>query len=137
MLSGKRGVTATLLLLGLLFMAGNLFVTLGRSTILWKLDTTVVAKEIGREKHPGLDDVHWLVIDDGSRLHVDGVVWEQVREGDRLRKDRFSSELLLNDVLVPLSVSGEFCGMVVVVGGLLIVVIVLRGSVGPSYKSDD
>ena len=100
-----------LLLLGLFCVLGNIWVTADRSTMPSAIKGTLAAKEIGREKHPGQDDVHWLVFENGELIHVDGEIWNAVREGDYLKKERWSSELNIDGQTLPLKFSPDFTGM--------------------------
>ena len=109
---------------GLACLIGNLWYALDRSTIPRSLDDRVVSRDIGREKHPGEDDVHWLVLQNEGTLHVDRPVWEGVKEGDRITKESWSDHLIVNgDRVVRLGPSEDAWGMVWVgLGGVLILV---------------
>ena len=113
---------------GLACLIGNLWYALDRSTIPRSLDDRVVSRDIGREKHPGEDDVHWLVLQNEGTLHVDRPVWEGVKEGDRITKESWSDHLIVNgDRVVRLGPSEDAWGMVWVMSGGLVVVIALLG----------
>ena len=109
---------------GLACLIGNLWYTLDRSTIPRSFDDRVVSREIGREKHPGEDDVHWLVLENEGPVHVDRPVWEGVEEGDRITKESWSDRLTVNgDRAVQLGLSKDAWGMVWVMSGGLVVLV--------------
>lgn len=115
----------TLLGLGIFCILGNLGFTLDRSLILRGLDAQVEGKEIGHEKHPGVDDVHWLRFKNGRRVHVDQGLWSRVEEGDHLVKEAWSSRLMLGTNAITLETSDDFSGMMPVMGGVAVVLILL------------
>ena len=103
-----------LLALGLLFVAlciGNLMITADRSLIPRSLDAAVLHTEIKREKHPGLDDVHFLKLSDGQTLHVDKTLAEQLEVGMRIRKVAWQRELIAGEGKILLEYSNDFRGM--------------------------
>lgn len=89
---------------------GNLAETLRRSAIPTRLDGTVSALEIRREKHPGLDDVHLLWMK-GRAIHVDAQVAKVLRQGDRIVKPAWSNKLNTPRGQITLQVSEDFKGM--------------------------
>ena len=99
-------------LVGLLLCAGNLWFTAQRSAIPRSFDNVLARKEIGREKHPGKDDVHWLVLENGPTLHVDESVFNAVNVGERLQKESWSRDLLHGGNVHRLDWSNDFRGMV-------------------------
>lgn len=130
----KNGPILFLLVAALICTLGNLWITAERSTIPVALEGTVAAKDIGREKHPGQDDVHWLKMEGGQTLHIDGQLWKELREGDHLQKKAWSAELLRDGLPVPLDWSYDFRGMVptmltaIVLAALLLTRIVRRST---------
>ncbi|MGE3800075.1 MAG: hypothetical protein AB7H80_03575 [Candidatus Kapaibacterium sp.] len=115
----------TILSIGLLCAVVNLFVTLNRSTIPRTIEATVVAKEIGYEKHPGRDDVCWLILDNGEKTHVDQAVWNRVSEGDQLSKKSWSRELMIGENLAQLQLSKDAEGMIPVMSGVFLLFLFL------------
>ncbi|MBL9125669.1 MAG: hypothetical protein JNG90_18665 [Planctomycetaceae bacterium] len=87
-----------MLALALSLAAGNLWFTAARSTIPLELRGMVFDREIRHEKHPGADDVHFIVMDNGRRLHVDQAVYEALNQGDLVEKRRFERQLIVKPV---------------------------------------
>ena len=125
MRSFERARPLAILGFGIFCILGNLYFTLDRSLILRSLDDRVVASEIGYEKHPGLDDVHWLVLEGGSRIHVDATLPAVIEEGDRLTKEPWSSSLMVGNNLHTLEPSADFTGMIPVMSATLLILILL------------
>ncbi len=122
----RKSMSAFILLVcGLLCTVGNLWVTAGRSTIPSALNTTVAAKEIGREKHPGHDDVHWLLLESGTKIHVDGTLWQSIREGDHLQKEAWSKELNRDGQVQSLAWSPDLTGMLPTMIGATLMLLAL------------
>lgn len=84
-----------LLLVGTLLAAGNLWFTSARTLIPFGLHTTVADLEIRHEKHPGFDDVLFLVLGDGRTLHVERSTFQAVAVGDLLDKRPFEQTLII------------------------------------------
>jgi hypothetical protein len=108
----KSSVALIIALAGVVLCVGNLWIAARRSTIPVSLDAVLVEKEIGREKHPGTDDVHWLILDNGVTMHVDEHVFNAVREGERLRKEAWSKQLLHGQNVHHLTWSADVRGMI-------------------------
>ena len=121
----RRRVSTLLLSIGLLCIIGNLYITLNRSTIPRSFDDRVVAKEIGYEKHPGKDDVYWLVLNNGKKIHIDGEVWKKIDEGDYLKKQGWSRTLRINKMEMQLEISHDMKGMIPVMSGAILVLFFL------------
>lgn len=85
-----------LVVTGLLLVAGNLWFTAARSTIPLELHGMIFDREIRNEKHPGFDDVFFIIMDDGRRLHVDQSVFQNVEIGDLVEKRRFEHALIVS-----------------------------------------
>ena len=83
-----------LLLLALALCVGNLTFTFLRSTIPFELDGRVSDIVFITEKHPGIDDIYVLTVEDRD-LRVDPDVAREVEVGDELRKNSWSSEMLI------------------------------------------
>lgn len=84
-----------LLLVGLLLAVGNLWFTAARSTIPLGLHAKIAQLAICNEKHPGFDDVFFLVLDEGRQLHVDEPVFRGVEVGDAIEKRPFERSLAI------------------------------------------
>lgn len=126
----KRHTVLIIFLIGLLCVMGNLWVTLNRSTMPRSFDNRVVKKEIGHEKHPGKDDVNWLILDNGEKIHVDSDLWKELQEGDQLKKDAWEVELHhgqknTDETSTIIRLSPDFQGMVGTMLFLLIVLVVI------------
>ncbi len=121
---GKKEAALVVLGVGILCVAGNLWATLNRSTIPRSLDGTVTGKEIGFEKHPGEDDVCWLLLDNGGKIHVDAEIWKRVNEGDHLEKESWSTELMIGENVMRLEPSADARGMIPVMLGTLLLLAV-------------
>lgn len=128
----KSTAAVAIALAGLLFCAGNLWYTAQRSAIPVSLDDVVTGKGIGREKHPGVDDVHWLVLRDGDSMHVDEALYKAVSRDEHLRKDAWSRELRHDDRTLRLDWSTDTRGMVPTmaagIGALMLLTAVARRS---------
>jgi hypothetical protein len=99
MRSRERGfawAAVALVASGLLFAALAAWSLVERSTIPAELDGTVTAIELRHEKHPGVDDVWMVSIDDGGLRHVDAEVATLLEEGDRVQKDSWDSTLVVD-----------------------------------------
>ena len=128
-----------LLLIGLLLAAANLWVTAARSTIPLALDGMIFAREIRHEKFPGYDDVFFIILDGGRRLHVDKPVYLGVEIGDLVEKRRFEKSLIVshsNGELkkVELTPSADHLGMHRVMPIALGVAIALAGVAWWTFK---
>lgn len=120
-----RAVPILLLAIGLVCVGGNVWVTWHRSGIPSDLNGIVTDKRIGREKHPGLDDVHWIELDGSETMHVDKALYETLYIGDTLVKESMSETLLVNDNLLVLSPSEDFEGMLLAMPLVLLLFILL------------
>lgn len=109
-----RSPRAVVLLLAAILGAGNLAFTLARSTIPLRIDGVVSDVRTLREKHPGVDDVHILVVS-GRSLQVDAEVAEHLHPGDRVSKARWASRMQRGRGSFPLRLSRDFRGMLVAV----------------------
>ncbi len=132
MLSSKLWPLAGLLLIAVALAAGNLWFTAARSTIPLALNSKIVELEIRNEKHPGFDDVFFIHLDDGRRLHVDRPVFQSVKVGDLVQKPSFEHVLNIarnGEPLPPveLTPSADHSGMHTVMPLALGVAIALAG----------
>ena len=89
----------------------NTWHTAARSTIPLALDAEVLGKEVRSEKHPGKDDVHLLWLAGRGALHVDREVYDHVKVGETLRKDRQSPQLRHGNQVLELRWSQDHEGM--------------------------
>jgi hypothetical protein len=103
-----------LLVLTILFVAlglGNLIVTANRSLIPQTIDAEVAILDIKREKHPGIDDVHFMTLTTGETLHVDKSVAEKLQVGMPIRKQAWEHKLMTEKEQISLEYSKDFRGM--------------------------
>lgn len=112
---------------GITLALGNLVTTAVRTTIPRRLDTKVVARTSGREKHPGFDDACLLTLDDGRTIQVEPEIFHAVATGDHLQKDRWDEELKINDRLLSLHSSADEQGMIRVMPLALAVILAQFG----------
>lgn len=124
-----------LVLIGIALAGANLWVTAARSTIPLDLGGKIVAREILHEKHPGFDDVFFLVLEDGTWLHVDEPVFRGLAEGDFVEKYSLSDHTIEirhadgRRSELPLAFSRDFLGMRIVMPIVLGVAIALAVAV--------
>ena len=110
----SRRAAAGLLLAGVVaFAALNVVETVRRSWIPSAVDGTVESIQVRTEKNPGVDDV-WLVTVDGDTDHVDAEVGRRLAEGDMVSKAAGATTLQVNGRAVPLQLSRDARGMLVV-----------------------
>jgi hypothetical protein len=111
LLSPRSFSIASLLFLGFLFAAGNLWFAASRSAIPLKLHGTVRQTQRLIEKTPGVDDVCLVTLDSGRPFQLDLPVFEAVREGQSLNKPAWARTLDVDGRPVALSWSRDFRGM--------------------------
>lgn len=104
---GRLVPALVLLLSGMLFAALAAWALVVRSTVPSSVDGTVTAVEVRREKHPGVDDVWMVTVDDEAPRHLDRSVATLVSEGDRVRKDPWASVLHVDGRAYPLTLSRD------------------------------
>ncbi|MCE9527015.1 MAG: hypothetical protein K8R36_13275 [Planctomycetales bacterium] len=100
-----------LLSLAALLAVANTWYTAVRSTIPLALDTTVLRKEVRREKHEGKDDVFLLELKGLGQIQVDREIYESTAIGETLKKERHSTELRHGDQALILHGSRDYQGM--------------------------
>jgi hypothetical protein len=110
-------VAAAHVLLGMAFVAGNLWFAASRSTIPLELSGVVANKARLVEKSPPKDDVCLIVLHDGARVQVDAPVFEALTTGDRIDKQRWSRTLTVSGREVPLEWSADFRGLLWTMSG--------------------
>ncbi len=87
-----------------LLVTGVLLVVLGgwtlvaRSTLPLSLDGTVTSVEVRHEKHPGVDDVWMVALDDAEPRHLDRDVARLLQRGDEVDKEAWSPTLTVDGV---------------------------------------
>lgn len=127
-------ITAVLLLfvLAAIFAVANIWYTAVRSTIPLALDTTVLSKEVRREKHEGKDDVYLLELEGLGLTQVDREIYERTDVGEALRKERLSRELRHGNQLLTVHWSRDCLGMLTAMplclGSLAVLLIMALGS---------
>jgi len=114
---------ATLFLLAVVLAVVNVWFAAARSTIPLRLDGKVSAKRQLREKHPGKDDVYLLDLNQQGRLQVDRHVFDEVKEGERIQKLRWSRQLEHDEHSFGLEWSTDFRGLLWVMPGSLIILL--------------
>jgi hypothetical protein len=111
-----------LLIIAVALAAANLWFAAIRSTIPLALDDIVGEREIRIEKHPGVDDVYLLTMKRAGTRQVDKPVYDQVKEGDRLRKRAWETRLMAGQRIVRLVWSADARGLAAVMPAVLIIV---------------
>lgn len=106
------------LVLILMFVVGNLWVTLSRSLIPQPISSRVQSVEVRREKHPGVDDVFIVGLETG-KVVVDFEVADLLRIGGSIRKEAFSREAIVDRNVVSLETSRDFGRMLIAMPLLL------------------
>jgi hypothetical protein len=102
---------AVLLTIGVAFALLAVGATISRSLIPHRIDATVADIEVRREKHPGIDDV-WLVhLDDGRRIHADAEIARQLSDGAQLTKAPGQTQMTVDGTTLPLAPSHDALGM--------------------------
>ena len=102
---GSVRAAVALAFTGVLFAALAAWTLVDRSTIPAELQGTVTAVELRHEKHPGVDDVWMVSVDDGGLRHVDSAVAALLDEGDRVHKGAWDTLLVVNDQAHPLGLN--------------------------------
>jgi len=127
---------AWLLFCGVLLGGANVWVAARRSTIPLSLNGRLVEKEQRAEKHPGNDDVYLLYLIPSRRLQVDQPVFENLHEGDTIRKESWSRGLIRNGSEVTLTWSSDCIGLVKAMPMTLVVMLVTAFAVLAEPKQD-
>jgi hypothetical protein len=89
----RRGPVAALVVTGVLLVVLGAWTFVARSSLPLALDGTVTSVEVRHEKHPGVDDVWMVALDDRAPRHLDRAVARLLEPGDEVRKDRWSGTL--------------------------------------------
>jgi hypothetical protein len=119
-LPSPKAAVVILVAVALALAIGNSYETFRRSTIPLGIEGSVESLEVRREKHPGVDDVHLLVVQ-GKTIHVDAEVASVLNRGAELQKDAWSPSLRIDQVSHQLSPSRDSRGMLVVMPVVLLV----------------
>lgn len=106
-----------LLVIGVLLAAGNLWFAAARSLIPLSLDNRIQKAELRWEKHPGVDDVHLIWLDDGRVLQVDLPISKVptagvLSEGVQVQKASWARTVRLDGREMQLDWSADFRGLV-------------------------
>jgi hypothetical protein len=102
--TARSTVVLVLVVMAVLFAGLAAWSLAARSAIPLTLDGTVTQVEVREEKHPGVDDV-WMVYIDGDPRHLDSELAADLEVGDRIRKDRWETSLVVNDTTRDLALS--------------------------------
>jgi hypothetical protein len=121
LLSHKPLALSLLFVTALAFSAGNLWFAAARSTIPLALNGLVLEKRTLPEKHPGLDDVLMLDLSANRTIQVDREVFRVVAVGDRIQKERWNRDLLINNQPAKLAWSADLLGMCTVMPSVLLI----------------
>jgi hypothetical protein len=125
MRSPERGAiwaAVALVLTGAVFAALAAWSLVARSTIPAELDGTVTAIELRHEKHPGVDDVWMVAVDEDGLRHVDVEVAALLSEGDRLRKEAWATTLVVEGEPHAVSLSDDARAMLVLAPALVVLI---------------
>src|SRR5678815_6192228 len=98
-------------LIGIVLCAENAWVAAARSLIPCSVNNVLIEKELRHEKHPGIDDVYLLALDNGAVLEADQPIFDAVRPSQRLAKQRWERALHIDQSTLPLTFSRDFAGM--------------------------
>ena len=93
MRSAKPIAATVLLSIGTALCMANTWYCAVRSTIPISLSGKVADKRLRTEHTPGVDDVCFLIFEDGRAFHVDKPVFDALVVGDQIEKSAWSFEL--------------------------------------------
>jgi hypothetical protein len=105
-----RVAAVILVATALLFACVGAWAFVVRSAIPLRIDGTVTSIDGRQEKHPGVDDA-WFVGVDGEERHLDTALATSLAVGDTVRKDRWSTTLVVNGHPRSLHLSNEASAM--------------------------
>lgn len=105
--AGAAWAALAVVLTGVVFAALAAWTLFARSTIPVEFDGVVTSIELRHEKHPGVDDVWMVAVDDGRARHVDRDVAALVKEGDTISKRAWDRALMVNGDAHEVSVSDD------------------------------
>lgn len=128
MRSPERGfvwAAVALTVTGVLFAALAAWTLVARSTIPTDLDGTVTGIELRHEKHPGVDDVWMISVNDGDLRHVDNDVAALLDVGGTVEKSAWETTLTVNGEPQPLSLSDDARAMLVLAPIIAVVIAAL------------
>lgn len=92
---------------GAALAAGNIWVACKRSTIPYRLDGVATDKDHYLEKKPGFDDVYLVCLDKKRWLSVDQAVHDAIQPGRRVRKERWSRVIYVDNQPVEIGFSQD------------------------------
>jgi allantoicase len=101
-----------------LLAVANLWVTFARSLIPHEIHGMAVGLEVRREKHPGVDDVFILHLDEGDFV-VDREVAGLVHRGELIDKNAWSPDITVAEESHHLETSPDFRRMLIAMPLLL------------------
>lgn len=102
----QRVVVGVLIILAVFFAALGAWSLAARSAIPLALEGTVTQVEVREEKHPGVDDV-WMVYINEEPRHLDSELAAELEAGDRISKDRWGTSLVVNGTTTSLEFSDD------------------------------
>lgn len=92
---------------GVLLVGLGAWTFVARSTLPLSLDGTVTSVEVRHEKHPGVDDVWMVTLDDDAPRHLDRDVARLLEPGDRVRKTAWSATLHVDEAVHDVGLSRD------------------------------
>lgn len=92
----RRLPVLVLVLTGVLLVVLGAWTFVARSALPLALDGTVTAVEVRHEKHPGVDDVWMVTLDDAGPRHLDRDVARLLARGAVVEKAAWSSNLTVD-----------------------------------------
>ena len=113
-----------LALVGLALCAANVAITLQRTAIPRELRGSVTSLHALHEKHPGIDDVLLVALDNQAAVQIERELYDQLSIGARIGKAAWSTSLTIDGTPGTILWSVDFRGMSLlmplVVAGLLV-----------------
>lgn len=127
----QRVAAVILVATALVFTCVGAWAFVVRSAIPLRMDGTVTSIDGRVEKHPGVDDA-WFVGVDGEERHLDTALARSLAVGDTVRKDRWSTTLLVDGEPRHLRLSRDAWAMLLLAPGI---VLTCAGLALPSRRS--
>lgn len=72
----------------------------------------VTKKYLATEKHPGVDDVCLITLDDAPPLRIDAALFDKITSSDTLAKQAWQNEIDISGQVVMLNWSRDFHGLI-------------------------
>lgn len=120
-----RLTIATLFIIGLGLCLGNIWYAATRSTIPLSLKGTVTKKQVGTEKHPGVDDAYMITLDSRQTLCIDKLPFDAMATGDAIEKKAWQRELQVGAKAVGLQWSQDFYGIVGCMAAAMVIMVLM------------